>query len=255
MKRLIYILPLIFALAACDNIGKDDRYIEIEQVTAQRRVLLEEFTGQRCTNCPAAHAIIEKLEEQYGSDLIVVSIHAGNFGIPAPGGLMQPEGDQYASRWDITAYPAGVVDRKAPVLNSDSWATAIRDEIGKTTSLNIDLEASVTPDGDKIDVLAELYSSDAVDGSLQLWVVENGIVGFQIDGGNRLQDYVHNNVFRACVNGLWGESVSVPAATILNYDYALDIDSSWNTDNLYIVGFVYNAGGVVQVNKCKVKNQ
>ena len=253
MKKFLLSIPLILSLAACDNIKEDDRYIEIGDISVERRVLLEEFTGQRCTNCPAAHAIIERLEEQYGDDLIVVSIHAGSFGIAAPNGLMQKEGDEYANHWNITAYPEGVVDRLGSSLGADAWAAAIRDEAGKETPVQLDLQAGLWPDG-KIDITTEILSSADLDGALQLWIVENDIVGFQIDGDNRIPDYVHNNVFRACVNGLWGQDLKLKANVLESVSNTIEFDETWNIENLSVVGFYYNTGsGVIQVNRCNVK--
>ena len=67
---------------ACDEVGENDRYILGEAIKVERGVLLEDFTGQNCINCPEAHKVIEQLEEQYGEDkFIAVSIHCGGFGI------------------------------------------------------------------------------------------------------------------------------------------------------------------------------
>lgn len=254
MKKLLFGLSLIFALASCDTVSEKDRYVEADDIEVARKVLLEEFTGQRCTNCPAAHAVIEKLQEQYGDDLIVVSIHAGNFGIPAEdGGLMQEEGDEYAAHWGISVYPCGVVDRNSGVLNSDAWAASIRDDMGKETSLDLGIEANVSGDRKEITVDAKMATSSKVEGNLQLWVVENDIIGFQIDGNNRLNDYVHNNVFRSCVNGLWGESVTLLPNENYDESYTIAVDEEWDVDNLFIVGFIYNNSGVLQVERVAVK--
>lgn len=252
MKKALYLLPVIGLLFGCDNIGEDDRYIEVDQVKPERRVLLEEFTGQRCTNCPAAHAVIEKLEEQYGSDLIVVSIHAGANAIASPAGLMQPAGNEYADHWDIKAYPCGMVDRNSGVLNVGEWASAIRNDMSKSADVDIVLNASLADDGQSISVTTQLLSSAAVKGSLQLWVTEDSIVALQIDGSNRIPDYVHNNVFRAAVNGLWGADVSLTPNVYSISTNTIAVDELWNTEHLNIVGFVYNDSGILQVDKCKV---
>lgn len=259
MKKLLYLLLVLPLFSSCDQVDENDRYIEVGQIQVERRVLLEEFTGQHCTNCPEAHAVIEKLEEQYGEDLIVVSIHAGSFGVPSPFGLMQEEGDVYAKRWDITAYPAGVVDRTGSQMTMDSWASAIRTEYGKETDLEVDLKANLSDNGETIYITTNLLCSSDLSGSLQLWVVENGIVAQQYNGNQTVNDYVHNNVFRACVNGLWGEEISLKGGELQEFNNSIAVQltgtpiSKWNVDNLYIVGFVYNDSGVVQVNKTKVE--
>lgn len=259
MKKLIYSLLFLPLLASCDQVDENNRYIEAGEIQVERKVLLEEFTGQKCVNCPDAHRIIERLEEQYGDALVVVSIHAGSFGIPSPYGLMQKEGEEYAKHWNIQAFPEGVVDRTGSSMSMDLWASAIRTDSGKETDLEIDLDATLSSDKKNIYITTNLLCSENLSGKLQLWVVENGIVTLQYDGDNVITDYTHNNVFRGSVNGLWGQEVTLSPNQGQKFDNSIavyvdptDDLASWNPDNLYIVGFVYDDSGVVQVEKVKV---
>ena len=260
MKKLFYLLLSLPLFISCDQVDENDRYIKVEDIQVTRKVLLEEFTGQRCVNCPEAHAVIEKLEEQYGEDLIVVSIHAGSFGIKSPFGLMQEEGDEYANRWGVNSYPAGVVDRTGSVMTYDAWSSAIRAEAGRDTDLEIDLKATLSSDRKNIDISTVLICGQGLDASLQLWVVENDITALQYDGDRTVTDYKHNNVFRACVNGLWGQQISLNSNISEEYTNSIEVFNdptykvaSWDVDNLYIVGFVYDNSGVIQVNRVKVE--
>ena len=82
---LKHIAPIVVAasmLAACNPVAQDDRYELIEPAQVNRVVLIEDFTGQNCINCPAAHEVIEPLQMQYPDNVVAVSIHAGAFGIP-----------------------------------------------------------------------------------------------------------------------------------------------------------------------------
>lgn len=261
MKKLLLLIATLPLFISCDNIDENDRYIPVENRPLERKVLLEEFTGQNCVNCPEAHKVIEKLQEQFGENLIVVSIHAGSFAISAEdAGLMEPQGEIYNNYWGITAWPCGVVDRNSGVLNSDLWSTAIRKDGLYPTNMTLDIEAKLSGDGKTIEVTTDLESDSNINGSLQLWVVENDIVGYQRDGSDRIYDYVHNNVFRACVNGTWGEEFEIENNETLNFYNTVEVQENmryeindWNVNNLYIVGFVYNDNGVVVVNKCKVE--
>lgn len=259
MKKLFLLLPLLSIFTACDSVDENDRYIQVEEIQVARKVLLEEFTGQRCVNCPAAHQIIERLQEQYGDDLVVVSVNAGQFGIKSPAGLMTDEGNAYADYWNVTAYPAAVVDRTSGVISADLWATYIREEAGKDTQLEIDLKAELSEDGNTIYIHTELLSSQGLNGNLQLWVTQDNIVGLQFDGDDRLTDYVHNNVFRAYVNGQWGEAINLSANVRQDFDSSIAVQydeghpmANWVPENLNIVGFVYTSSGVIQVEKVKV---
>ena len=103
MIRNLFIATLLaLGAVSCSDIKESDRFITIEGVTAERVVLLEDFTGQNCVNCPAAHQEIDALVKQYGDALVPVAIHAGSFGIPSTNrrpGLMQPEGQTYNDRY------------------------------------------------------------------------------------------------------------------------------------------------------------
>lgn len=265
MKKIFYTLLCGMAglFAACDEIDEADRYIEMPVVESRRAVLLEEFTGQMCTNCPEAQRRISSMKEQYGDQLVVVGIHAGNFGLAESDygslGLMQPEGDEYAGHWNVEAYPAGVINRTSGALTAPEWATYVRSEVAKEAKLGISLSASVTETeaGDSVvSIVAMLEPSATVNGKLQLWITESHIVGFQIDGGNTLTDYEHNHVYRASVNGTWGEDISLQANIFQTVERSIPVRENWNTANLSVVGFVYNdADGVLQVAECEVEKQ
>ena len=81
IHNIIYVLFSLIASAfvACDTIEENERYIEKEIVETKRNVLLEDFTGQNCPNCPQAHRVVNALKEQYGESVVAVSIHAGHF--------------------------------------------------------------------------------------------------------------------------------------------------------------------------------
>lgn len=261
IKSLYIAASLSLLLSACNGIAEDDRYIEVEATKAERTVLLEDFTGQNCVNCPAAHRTIDALEEQYGSHLIAVSIHAGHFGISATNkrytGLMQEEGQAYNDRYGIEDYPKGVVDGKLPVLNADQWASAIYDDISQPTPLTIEVDAAIDADGSSIAINCTLKSSEQFDGKLVVWVIESSIVARQEDATGRIPDYVHNNVFRACVNGLDGDSVKLIAGQAQTETYSIPVKDTetekWAPENLAIVAFVSNNSGIVQAAKTNVK--
>lgn len=256
IKTAIALLPPL--LGACGEIGPDERYIEVPPANVERVVLLEDFTGQGCVNCPAAHRVIEGLEARYGDNLVAVGIHAGVFGVAADNkrytGLMQPEGQVYNDRYGISEYPQGVIDGRGP-MNADQWAKGVYDAVSRPTPLAIGLEACV--EGGAVAVDCALSSSEPLSGSLVVWIVESGIVARQEDEDRgRINDYVHNNVFRACVNGIDGDAVSLkPGEPLaLSYSVALrDTDTEkWNPGNLSAVAFVRIGQSVAQAARCGV---
>lgn len=263
MIRNLFIATLLaLGAVSCSDIKESDRFITIEGVTAERVVLLEDFTGQNCVNCPAAHQEIDALVKQYGDALVPVAIHAGSFGIPSTNrrpGLMQPEGQTYNDRYGIDEYPKGVINGRSGALNPGEWSDFLREELQVPAELDIDLSATISADEPgKIAVECILRPDANMQGTLQLWVLEDGIVARQLDkDGNLIPDYVHNHVYRAAVNGVDGENVTLQANTHKTLAYTVGIRNTdkeaWAPENLSIVAFLRQAdGGVAQAAKCHV---
>ncbi len=263
MKHLLFslIAGTAMILSACSDISTDDRFIATESVAPQRAVIIEDFTGQNCVNCPSAHETLDLLVEQYGDAVIPVSIHAGTFGVASDytryTGLMQPEGNTYNDAWNITEWPKGVVNRSGAATNSDKWAEAVRKELAIEAPLGISVEASCPEGAADIDIKVSLTPRTDIDAMLQLWIIEDGIVARQrdIDRG-LITDYVHNHVYRASVNGVGGERTVLKANihTDLSFTQALRATSTetWVPANLSVVAFVYTPSGVLQAACAKV---
>ena len=259
-NKISAIALVCIALTACNEVDPDDRFEELPAVSCKRTVLLEEFTGQGCTNCPDAHRLVANLHEQYGEQLVSVAIHAGSFGMAEgslgdqfQGLMMVPDGDEYAKTWNVVAYPSAVVNRCSGTLSQkNDWPTWIRDEITRESPIELAVKAHIDDDGN-IAIETDVKGLSAVKGKLQLWITESSIKSFQVDNGKYLTDYEHNHVYRASVNGLWGEDLSLNNSEerVLSHSYTpRDI---WVKSNLAVVAFVYtDADGVLQAAECKV---
>lgn len=263
MKLLAKTLIITAAatMVACNDIAENERLIPVESVEAERAVLIEDFTGQNCLNCPDAHATIEALEAQYHDKVIAVSIHAGGFGIAADNtrytGLMQPEGDTYNNMWGIDSWPAGVVNRTGGATTHDQWPTAVRTALAQPTPLDIDIDVECSET--ELTIHVECAQNQDVSGNLQVWIVESGIVARQrMPDGSTNREYVHNNVYRASVNGVGGVPVNLKAFEHQTFTYTQPLRATatetWVPENLAVVAFVYNSTGVVQAERQSVKN-
>ena len=240
-------------MSACSDIAEEDRLIYVKPAAVERSVLLEDFTGQRCVNCPNAAQEIEKLVEQYGEDAIIaVGIHSGPLGFHTNSrfyGLSTDLGDAYYAHWDLQYQPVGLIDRGAPAEYT-AWGTLIREELQKTAPVEIELVV------DPVEHIAQCKVTGVdgnTQGKLQLWLVEDEVTAFQMmPDGTRNDNYIHNHVFRAAVNGEWGDDITVQEGYSIDKDYTFNLDEEWNPDKISIVAFVYNDSGVLQVIKAKL---
>ena len=243
--------------ASCSSVGDDERLVYVKPADVARKVLIEDFTGQRCVNCPNATDEIARLQEAYGEDnVIAVGIHSGPLGFYTRGnilGLRTQTGDEYYDYWHVEYQPAGVINRKGGVQNYTAWQGTIQTDIQETARIMLTLEATTT-EGQLRTTVKTLGTNGTVTGKLQLWVIEDGITALQMmPDGSSNANYVHNHVFRAAVNGTWGTDITIREGEEKESTFSIALSDDWNPERLSIVAFVYNDGGVEQVERVAVE--
>jgi len=187
MKQLFFSLCLITMFASCDKV--DSPYIEEPQPpgdgvtfigtqitdsvvdpvgasgSAVQNILLEDYTGFKCTNCPDAHAVSDDLIDLYGDQLSVISIHCTEaFAEPDPGAVF-PEpfsqdfrteaGETYVDQFGIFALPTGIVNRGKydgffPVA-FEAWEAAVEELSTMTSPVKMEVQ-NVSFANDTLDI-------------------------------------------------------------------------------------------------------
>lgn len=265
---LFTFVSFFVAFSSCDNIGESERYLIVESVKPERVVILEDFTGQNCVNCPDAHTVIEGLEAQYGEAVVAVSIHGGAFAISKDRtsfdagyiGLGTPEGEYLNTLFGITSWPKGVVNRRG-VYDYADWATVVRTELERPADVTINLDAALNEANDAdgtLDIDVEIIPLADIDKCrLNIWILESGIVARQRSAQGLISDYVHNNVLRAAVTGNDGEEIALKQGFHHNASYSIPVrytsQEHWKADNLSVVAFVSSDAGVHQATHVKIE--
>lgn len=250
---------MAMAAASCSNIDEGDRLIYVKPAEVGRAILIEDFTGQRCINCPTGTEIINGIVDTYGEDnVIAVGIHSGPLGFAGNSktpGLMTDTGNEYYTHWDKEnkmGQPWVIFNRKtSPDSHYNNWAAMVGTIISEKANLSVKIANAY--DAAKR-TLTTTVGADGVNGTvngkLQVWIVEDGVPALQMmPDGSANKEYVHNHVFRAAVNGKWGEDVTVKEGETTTKQYSYKLPEAWNADNIAIVAFVYNDGGVENVAK------
>lgn len=250
---------MAMAAASCSNIDEGDRLIYVKPAEVGRAVLTEDLTGQRCINCPTGTDIINGIIQTYGEDnVIAVGIHSGPLGFTGNSkrvGLMTDTGDEYYTYWangTNLGQPSAIFNRKkGPSDNLNNWAAEVGLIISEKANLSIDITNAY--DAKKRELTTKVGAfgvNGTVNGKLQVWIVEDGIKAMQMmPDGSANQEYIHNHVFRAAVNGTWGEEVTVKEGETTSKDYSYVLPETWNAENISVVAFVYNKSGVENVAK------
>ena len=254
MKKILFLLASLPLLCACSNIADDEKLIYVEPELAKRSILIEDFTGQKCVNCPLGTEVIEQLQETYGDRVFAVGIHSGPLGFAGNSttiGLATEIGDEYFNYWKLEYQPEGLINRHGGVNYTD-WTTKVREELARESSVSMKLEAQLVEGKIAINVESEALGTD-YQGRLQVWVLEDGIVATQkMPDGSTNKEYVHNHVFRTTVNGIWGDPIVLTNGEKNTKQLTQTVEENWNTEKLSVVAFVFNDNGVEQAIKTNV---
>lgn len=251
LKNLFIYGLLGSALVACDSIDEKDRIIGPIEFESQKNILIEDFTGQKCLNCPRAANAIHTMQEMYGkSHVIAVAIHGGGMAVAAPRGLATEEGEAYVSHWDPKTFPCGLIDRTGGLNNNyQTWSTSAISRLQLTTPIQLTINNNYNESSRELNVETIINSEEDFSGKLQLWLIEDKIIDRQImPDGSTNSKYEHNHVFRKTINGLWGENIELTAEETKKTTHSITLDEKWVSENVSVVVFVYNDNGVQQSN-------
>lgn len=250
---------MAMAAASCSNIDEGDRLIYVKPAEVGRAILIEDFTGQRCINCPTGTEIINGIVDTYGEDnVIAVGIHSGPLGFAGNSktvGLMTDTGNEYYTRWDKEnkmGQPWVIFNRKtSPDSHYNNWAAMVSTIISEKANLSVKIANAYDAATRTLNTTVGADGvNGTVNGKLQVWIVEDGVKALQMmPDGKSNKEYIHNHVFRAAVNGTWGEDVTVKEGETTTKQYSYKLPETWNADNIAVVAFVYNDSGVENVAK------
>ena len=257
----LMVLPLggiMGSLSSCSDIAEDERLIYVEPAKAARNVLIEDFTGQQCVNCPKATDAIHEIQEVYGDNVIAVAIHCGPSGgvTPKNPGLMTESGKEYWKTWfeETQGQPVAKINRGAASDKYDNWSALVAESLKQTTDVTINATTNYTPGVPYLTLKATTRANSGRKAKIQAWLTEDNIVAPQkMPNGSRNNDYVHQHVLRSVVNGAWGEEI-VYGEDEQNFTWMANLDSTWKPENMHAVIFVYDDNGVEQVIQVPVVN-
>ncbi|MCF8256308.1 MAG: Omp28-related outer membrane protein [Flavobacteriales bacterium] len=230
-----------------------------------RKLLLEEYTGHTCGNCPRAAAELKSLICQWGDRVVPIAVHAGFFALPQPGSSMYapdfrtPEGNAFNELFGNSAQglPNGLVDRKSIgggyPQGHTSWAAQVSAILALPPDALIDIQNTYSEASRTVNASIDISVVSALGDGPYLVIVsltEDSIIGWQKDyelndpvNGENIEGYAHMHMLRRNFNGTWGEQVggggSLAAGQVVNVSYSLQLDGLWNDRQCNVVAYLY----------------
>jgi hypothetical protein len=228
-----------------------------------KRVLLEDYTGHTCVNCPRAAVTARDIKQQYGDQVVLMAVHAGGFAEPQSSGnftydFLTAAGNAWDDEFKISAVgnPNGLVNRRKIsntfVIPPAGWSGAVATMALEAPQLDIQVINEYTPSEHKLCTHIQTQLLQTLDKNLKLIVAltEDSIVAPQknldIEVGPIpvIMDYVHMHVLRGTITSTWGSSIAtsgISNPTIVTKSYRFELKDNWIPKNCRVVAFVYDA--------------
>ena len=250
MKQILFFFSLIITCAACTEISP------IVPTLGDRKVLVEEFTGVRCVNCPSGSAELENLKSIYGDRLVVVSVHAGDFSTPysdSKSDFRTAEGTALQT-WlgEPIGYPTAVVNRKkfsgqqSLQITKSNWAGLIADESKTPSLLNFAIEKKYAKDTRDLTITVKLVPTEKLpnDVRLSVFLTENDISDSQETPQGKKSDYKHQHVLRRVLSG---DAKGVVLNGALSWSGSVKISTNFVAEKCQVVVLAHRGGDVKDV--------
>jgi hypothetical protein len=251
----------------------EDSTINWDTVPAIRKILLEDYTGHKCVNCPEASITAKSLEAANEGKVIVMAVHAGYYALPGSGeytlDLRSEPSEEWNSEFGIISNPSGMVNRRvfgtSRVLGPDKWGDAIDEIITTAPDAQMLMKNTYDIDSRTLDSKVYTHFLNPLTGTYNIIVavIEDSIIGAQKNNNAQVgptpdwYNYIFNDVMRGSLNGTWGELLTASVNTTSTYvgNFSTVLDAKINDENCYLLAIIYNESTkeVVQVEKKKIR--
>jgi hypothetical protein len=267
----------------------DTTWVKAEPAAPQQKqVMLEDFTGVRCVNCPDAAKIAKDLQTLYPGRVNVAAIHPLNllntFTDPI-------DKDGHKSRQDFrtqagtdicrnllgvpNSLPKGAVDRVKfsdqieLLIDYTVWTPKVTEQLAVPTPVNIGLTNVPSPPNEVVvDVRLEYTKTLTDTNYITLMIIEDSIVDVQqyinrTDPQNPYasynNNYVHMHVMRDVMSASTGDLLNAPLVAgrvfLKRYKYTIT-NTNWQRKHLQVIAFVHRNGNdktILQSNHVKIE--
>jgi len=258
-KFFILTISMMILISGCDVLEEPYRK-EGFQLNTSRKVLLEDYTGHRCPNCPAAGKLMKELKEVYGDNLVMIAVHATQLAKLKVGvyqyDFTTETGDIWSDHFglNLSGIPNGLINRKERdgnrIISPGNWATVVFNELNLPSEAGIELEAKWESQSRQISVKALTTIADPQPGemySITVVLLEDSIIKPQLNNDPTVGpmpdifDYVHNHVLRMSFTGAWGVAINPQVVDTRNFTYTLDSSSDIVPENCRVIAFISNS--------------
>jgi len=252
MKRTFTLLAfaMSFGLSAQTIVGTSP---------TNKVVILEEFTGVNCPNCPGGHQTAANMITNYPGQVIVQAYHPSNSNFTTPGSGEPDLRRSYLDGFYSSSYigsrfmPSALVNRREwgnpaeKAVGQGSWESSAQTIMAEASPVNVGVVSMYDANANTLTVDVEVYYTADVSNPTTIYVhlLEDGIIAAQSGNGGG-QNYEHKHIFRENISsGAWGDPIAGPTNTgyLFADQYTFDLSNAIDPIDVTkatVVAFVYD---------------
>ncbi|MBT3421802.1 MAG: Omp28-related outer membrane protein [Bacteroidetes bacterium] len=272
---IVFFIGLLTILISCEEEGP---YINFEPIDTslldttfisstsiipdEKNVLIEDFTGARCPNCPNAAAKLVDITMANPGRIVGMAIHPDGIPFTRPHDLEKDfrtdDGTEiFKLLGEEGALPIGSIDRVKysgetnQLVGISFWANYVDQRLLLASPVNISLVS--TPhltEANTFVIRAEVQFTTAIadDKYLTIALTESDLIAPQTLPQGSIPDvdsnYINNHILRDVLTNPGGNLLmSNPEMNrVFIKEFKITMDAKWNPDNCAIVGIIHNSG-------------
>lgn len=230
-----------------------------------KRVLVEDYTGRKCGNCPDASHELDTITQLYGDKVIPLTIHAGYFAKPDTSApyyysydMRSSPGNDYNTffKIEMLGNPNGMINRVDYDDNSlshvkpfSSWKSTVSSQLSLSPEADINIITDYKSSSNKLCVHVQSQFLTNLSGSYRLVVLlsEDSLKkpqkDYSLPSPSDDTTYIHRHVLRDAINGTWGENITtaqISSGSIYYSNYTYAVNPGWNASHLYVIAYIYD---------------
>lgn len=256
MKKILFIVTLSITLFTCADWETITGITETGVLNTERTILVEDYTGASCPNCPVAATEIENILEIYPNNIVVMGIHSAFLANPVkpedPNLITKDANDLEKFMGNYFGKPEATINRrkyKDPNIRigkPDTWITYIDQELRKETEARLSIDKTYDSSTRLLNIKVNVTALINLDFPIYIHtaVLESGIITAQKNPTGITDPYEHKHVLRELITPVGGDFLvdKLSAGETISKEYSFTLPPEtgnlWKSKNCSVVGFI-----------------